>query len=75
MTVKEIKEMIKNMNDNDEVIFTIADRDRDGHQVNTIANVNNIFNKTEVKINIVGEVEKIWKKVLTIYIKYSIIST
>ena len=58
MTVKEIKEMIKNMNDNDEVIFTMADRDRDGHQVNTVVNVNNIFNKTEVKINIVGEVEK-----------------
>ena len=40
------------------VIFTVADRDRDGHQVNTIVNVNNIFNKAEVKINIVGEVEK-----------------
>lgn len=59
MTVAEIKEMIKNMNNNDEVVFTMADRDRDGHQVNTIVNVNNIFNKAEVKINIVGEVEKI----------------
>ena len=59
MTVAEIKEMIKNMNNNDEIIFTMADRNRDGHQVNTIVNVNNIFNKTEVKINIVGEVEKI----------------
>lgn len=58
MTVAEIKEMIKNMNDNNEVIFTVADRDRDGHQVNTVVNVNNIFNKAEVKINIVGEVEK-----------------
>ena len=59
MTVAEIKEMIKNMNDNNEVIFTMADRDRDGYPVNTIVNVNNIFNKAEVKINIVGEVEKI----------------
>jgi hypothetical protein len=58
MTVAEIKEMIKNMNDNDEVIFTTIERDRDGHQVNTVVNVNNIFNKAEVKINIVGEVEK-----------------
>ena len=58
MTVKEIKEMIKNMNDNDEVIFTTIERNRDGYRVNTIVDVNNIFNKTEVKINIVGEVEK-----------------
>jgi len=48
MTVAEIKEMIKNMDNNDEVFFTTIDRDRNGHQVNTFVNVNNIFNKAEV---------------------------
>ena len=58
MTVAEIKKMIENMDNNEEVIFTQIKLDRDGHQVDAVVDVNNIFKKADVKINIFGRVEK-----------------
>ena len=57
MTVKEIKEMISNMDDNATVVFGTYGMDRDGYQVIKRVDVAKIFDTDDVTIDF-GIIEK-----------------